>query len=293
MKHKFIINPVAGKNNINKLIGMIDELCQTYDLDYDINMTDGMGDAKKLARSFALQGEECVIYSVGGDGTLNEVINGMVQTDAILGVIPTGSGNDFFRMLSNSKENVIDRTLNGTIDHINLGKVNNNYFVNIASIGYDAQVAANVYLMKQKKIIPNKMIYLAGILYTLLSFESPDVKIFLNDMTLEQQITLLAICNGQYYGNGVPISPNANYSDNLFNICLADKISKAKIPFLLADVLKGDHEKYDFVHTYQTDYIKVESKKPLNCNIDGEIIVSDNFEFGIVQGKMRVLKPKK
>lgn len=293
MKHIFIVNPVAGKNDILDVITKIYDLCGKYGLVSELHITQDVGDAKEKAHQYAVNNEECVIYSVGGDGTLNEVINGIANTNATLGIIPTGSGNDFYRMLSNSKDDVLERTIQGDVEKINLGSANNRYFVNIASLGYDAEVAANVFLMKNKEIIPNNMIYYASIFYTLFTFKHPNVQISFDNMTLEQQITLLAICNGRYYGNGIPIAPSANMSDDVFDIYLADKISKARIPLLLTKVLKGQHEVFPFVHKFQTDYITVQSDKPLNCNIDGEIISSDNFEFAVVKDKMKVLRPKK
>jgi len=293
VKHIFIVNPVAGKNDVLDVICKIYDLCEKHKLVSDLEITQDVGDAKRKASFYANLNEECVIYSVGGDGTLNEVVNGMAGTNATLGVIPTGSGNDFYRMLSNDKEDVLERTIEGKVENINLGKANDNYFINIASVGYDAEVAANVWIMKNREIIPNSMIYYASIFYTLFTFKHPNVQISFNDMTLEQQITLLAICNGRYYGNGVPIAPKANMSDDVFDIYLADKINKARIPLLLTKVLKGEHEQFDFVHKYQTDYIKVEAEQPVHCNIDGEIITSDTFEFGIVKDKMKVLRPKK
>lgn len=293
MKHIFIVNPVAGSKDYLDLVSKIYEVCKKNKVSFEIIITKNIGDATEKAKLCASQNEKCVVYSVGGDGTLNEVVNGIALTDTILGVIPTGSGNDFFRMLSNYKKNIFDRTINGSIENMNIGKVNDRYFSNIASVGYDAEVAVNAFLMKEKKYVPNHMIYYASIFYTLMSFKSPHIRIEFNDMTLEQQITLLAICNGAYYGNGIQIAPNAKYDDDLFNICLIDKVSKIKIPYLLTKLLKAEHEKYNVVHTFKTDYIKVEADQYLNCNVDGEIMKSDKFEFAIVKNKMKVLKPKK
>ncbi len=292
MKHIFIINPTAGKADGFDLLRVIYSVCLMNGNDFDFEFTNSIGDATKLAKKNALENKQCIVYSVGGDGTLNEVVNGIVNTDAILGILPFGSGNDFFRMLSDTKIDIISRTINGFIAETNIGYANKTHFINIASLGYDAEVAVNASIMKQHKLIPNDMIYYASIFYTLLSYKFPNVKISFNDVDLEQKITLLAICNGKYYGNGIPIAPTANYKDNLFNICLADKINKARIPFLLTKVLKGEHESFNFVHTYQSDYIKAEAEQPISCNVDGETFTSDSFEFGIVKNKMKVLKPR-
>jgi diacylglycerol kinase family enzyme len=142
MKHIFIVNPVAGKTDAFKMLEDIYYACIKNDIDCEILFTSCAGDAKTMSAKYAADNKECIIYSVGGDGTLNEVVNGIVNTNAILGVIPSGSGNDFFRMLSDSKEDALNRTINGDIDNINIGKVNNNHFINIASLGYDAEAAA-------------------------------------------------------------------------------------------------------------------------------------------------------
>ena len=205
----------------------------------------------------------------------------------------TFMGGHSFQWPKDNNENIIDRTINGEVDDVNYGKVNDRHFINITSFGFDADVAHNAWYMKKYTAVPNNMIYLASIFYSLYKFKNPHVKISFNDMTLDQQITMLAVCNGKYYGNGVPIAPNANYKDDLFNICLADKINKARIPFLLNNVLNGKHEQYDFVHTYQTDHIKVEADEIINCNVDGEMLYSNCFEIGIVKNKMKVLRPKK
>jgi diacylglycerol kinase family enzyme len=118
------------------------------------------------------------------------------------------------------------------------------------------------------------------------------VNITINGQSLEQEITLLAMCNGKYYGNGIPIAPNACLNNNLLNICLADKISKAKIPFLFNGLMKMRHEEYPFVHVQTTDNITVTSDELLACNIDGEIVRDNKFDVSI-DGNVKVIKPTK
>ncbi|MFA5407384.1 MAG: diacylglycerol kinase family protein [Bacilli bacterium] len=296
VNHLFIINPKAGKYKAAEIKKIIIEQCEKLKLFYRVEIISDIEYAKNQANEFACEHEDGIVYSVGGDGTLNVIINGIALTNASLGVIPTGSGNDFFRMLCDDRKSITDvtsRTIDGDIEKIDLGIVNGRYFLNSATVGYSAYTAYNAELMKKSKIIPRDLIYLASILYTFLSYKSPYVNIELNGKTIEQKITLLDVCNGRYYGNGIPIAPKASITDGLFDVYLADDISKRQIPTILSSLLKGEHEKYACVHKYQTDYIKIEAEKLLPCNVDGEIITAQDFEIALIKGKVKVLRPKK
>lgn len=295
MKHVFIVNPVAGKTNIKKTIEAIKGICNKYRLDFEIMETDDIGDAKLLSTIVSQIYKKCTIYSVGGDGTLNEVVNGIHASDSILGVIPTGSGNDFFKMFDTDLidiNSIIERTINGTIDNVNLGLINNQHFVNVASIGIDAETASKISFLKKLKITPS-LIYMVALFSTFLTYKCPKVRISFNDMSYEQKIMLVAICNGRYYGNGLPIAPRADYNDNLFDVYIVDKLNKLRVPSLSKELKNAEHEKYIEVHPFRTDRVLIETEKPLKCNIDGEIIVDTEFKFEIADKKLKVLRPKK
>jgi YegS/Rv2252/BmrU family lipid kinase len=298
MKHIFIVNPAAGKGLINggkKLFDLCNEImntCNTHNVDYEIKLSEYPGHATELAREYANKYNDCVIYSVGGDGTLNEVVNGIANTNATLGVIPNGSGNDFHRMLTNFNTEIIERTVDGSVDEVNYFKVNDKYGINIASIGYDAEVAYNIPKLKEMKIVPNSKLYLVSVLYTLSKYRGINAKITLNGTTFDKELTLLAICNGGYYGNGLHIATKANIYDDLLNICLVDKVNRARIPFLLGKLISEKHEDYPIVHTSYAQKIMVETSKKVACNIDGEIILTDNLEVALAPNKMKILKPR-
>jgi diacylglycerol kinase family enzyme len=183
-----------------------------------------------------------------------------------------------------------------------LGKVNDRYFINIGSVGFDADVAAHVNASARKN-------YLKSIFSTLMTYKCPYVQITLDDMNIivcksssgqltmtkldfDQKITLLAVCNGRYYGNGIPIGPEANINEERLDVYYADELSKLRILGLLGKAFKGEHVNSIFVNHYQANHIKIKAEKPLNCNLDGEIIKSDTFDFSI-GGSIKVLRPKK
>ena len=236
MKHIFIVNPTSGKGKALKTVEQIEKVCKERNIDYEINYTKSSGDATKIARKYFLS--KNIIFSVGGDGTLNEVVNGIIGSKNILGVIPCGSGNDFYRTLEKVKEEypVID-----------IGKINNKYFINTVSIGIDAEVARNVSLMKKVKL-PSSQIYNASIVYTFFKYKFKNIEFTIDNKTNKSKFTILTICNGKMYGGGYRIAPDANLSDGYFDVYFVEKLHKTIIPFLIGMLKKGTHEKHKSVH---------------------------------------------
>lgn len=278
MKRVFIVNPIAGKGKALIISKAIQSICEQENMDYIIHYTTAKAEATLLAKQYSYDIEPTIIYSVGGDGTLNEVVNGLALSKSILGIIPAGTGNDFVRSLDSQKENI------STVD---LGKVNDKYFINIASLGIDAEIANNVEIMK-KKSIPNSLVYYASIFYTLAKYKT--CKININDQNYDNYITLLAACNGRYYGGGIKIAPSAELNDGLMDVYLVDKLSKLQISYLLTKLMTGEHEKYSAIHKFRTNNIKIKSEEFMVCNVDGEIIVNNCFEISIIKDGINVVE---
>lgn len=278
MKHIFILNPKDDKTDIIKITSDLCKICTINNLDYVIELATNERDTFELARLYASKQGDYIIYSVGDDGTLNTILNGIIpSSNKVLGFIP--SGYKASKISSNVEK--ISNVINGNIEEINYGKVNYRYFINEVSFGFKAEVSENARIMRKYKLVPNNMINIVSVIYTLYKFKCPNLKISFNDMTFDQEVTSLSICNGKYY------------QDNLFDICLIDKINKGTIPFLLQPSKKGNHEKYPFAHIYKTDKIKLESNEYFFCNVDGETLVSNSFEIEMMKDKIKVLAQKK
>lgn len=270
MRYIFIVNPESAKGNSMKVIANIEKVCKKENLPYEICYTLAPGDATKLTLNY--KEEENVIYSVGGDGTLSEVLNGMIGTKNKLGVIPAGSGNDFYRTLQEfgQKEFKAD-----------VGLINNKYFLNIACVGIDAEVANNVPIMK-KKNIQVKNLYTASILYTFVTFRFKEIQFQAKEQIQKSKFTILSICNGRYYGGGYPIAPRADLEDGYFDVYYADRLSKLVIPRLLLKLKKGKHEQDKRIHHFQTKELQIKSSTPIRFNIDGETVAGTNFKIKIL-----------
>ena len=171
MKHVFIVNPTSGKGKALKIVDKIEEVCTKRNIEYEIHYTKSSGDATKIAKKYHFS--KNIIFSVGGDGTLNEVLNGVMGTKNILGIIPCGSGNDFYKTLDK---------IDDEFPVIDVGKINGKYFINIVSIGIDAEVAKNVSLMKKIKLPPSQ-VYNASIVYTFLKYKFKNIEFSIDNNT--------------------------------------------------------------------------------------------------------------
>lgn len=272
-KQIFIYNPRAADGKASRFIFDL-RTCARADghlQEIEVIPTSKPGDATRLAADYSECFPDSTIYSVGGDGTLNEVING-IAPEVKLGVIPAGSGNDFYRVYEQIK---------GT-RKINLGVVNERKFINIASLGIDAKMADTANRMKDSG---NKSLaYPRAIIEEIIHYQPTIMKI--DD---EKSVrTILTVCNGKYYGNGFPINPGYDLSDNFLNVISAGQLSRRQIIVLLLSIILEKHLNSPLVMFSKERSIKVESDIPLLCNVDGEIFKDTKFNFSVIENGVTV-----
>lgn len=264
MLHVFIINVNAGKNNSIHLNNVVNDYCANLGVNYKIEYVYQKEDTKKITEIYK-NFNDVTFYSVGGDGTLNQIINCIVGTNIKLCVIPAGTGNDFYRSLSKYNGNKID-----------LGKVNDKYFINVASFGLDAEIANTANNIKNKKLV-KKLSYPIGIIKEFLPYNP--LKTNINDQN--KLITILTICNACYYGGGFHIAPEASLNDGLFDVYEVENLNKIETLKLMLKLLKSKHTNDKNVNFYRTDNLTITSDYNLKCNLDGEIVIGNSFSFNI------------
>lgn len=272
MRHVFIVNPLAGGGKSLKIVKNIARVCEDEGIDYVIHYTKEPLDATRITKSY--KDSQCIIYSVGGDGTTNEVINGIVGSRNLFAAIPAGSGNDFIRTLE-----YVDK-LEVPID---VGRINDRYFINVACIGIDGDIAENAQKIMKDMRVPPSQIYNISIIYTLIKYKFKELECTLNSFYKKDKFTLLAICNGRYYGGGFNIAPKAEISDGLFDIYYVSKMPKFKIPFCLLKLVKGKHGELSVVSKRQSEYITIKSNEEFVCNVDGESLRGKEFRIDIIK----------
>ena len=288
MKHIFIVNPTSGNGQYVDIIKQIKNYFKEED-NFEIVMTEYPGHAKEIA---ALYGEGHRLYSVGGDGTAHEVLNGL-QDNVAMGMIPAGSGNDFLRNIQPkaSLDGLIGRMVNGSIEAIDYVKFNDFKQLNCTNVGFDADVNKGVNESKMT-LIPRKFLYALFAIKGLIRKKTVDITITKDGKSRNYKVLLATFMNGQYYGGGFMSAPNANLQDGLFDVTLIANVSRLRILRLLPIYFKGNHLGFDVVTNYQATSIEVHSPQLIQVGCDGELTQRNSFRLDIVPKGLRLIIPK-
>lgn len=277
MKYIFLINSFSLKDKTNLLIDRITEVAVERNLDFAVEVNSKHRFTEEIIDNY--KNDENIIICVGGDGTINRTLNAIVHTKNILGYIPYGTGNDFYRT---NKE-----LLKNGINDIDLVRINNRYFINVACFGIDADIANNEDII-HSKIIPKSQRYNASIIKNFLTFTPKHLSIKIDDKTYEGDYTTLALCNARYYGGGYKIGTNALLDDGLLDIYIVDKMSRLNIAKLLLGMNKGKHEKNNKVKVIRSKKVFINAHKNLTCNIDGDTLTDRTFDVEVIPNGIKI-----
>ena len=266
----FILNPIAGGGKAKGLEDMIVDEMKNRDIEYSIIKTKKPNDATKIAREGILEGYNLIV-AVGGDGTLNEIARAVLGTDVSLGMIPGGTGNDMARTLDmplDPKE-ALDNILNHQKKTIDVGYVNGELFLNIASTGLDSAVVEGA--KKYKKKYQGSTAYSISMLENLFKFRKKPMKIEVDGELIEEEIYLVAVGNGRTYGGGFKILPMAKLDDGYFHICVVKNVAKPLLLVLFPSILFGKHTLFKkYVSVYQAREVTIKTDSELFLKVDGE-----------------------
>lgn len=274
MKYVLIVNPTSGQGKSLEISRKLENICMEKGIDYDVYHTEKPMDAANIAKKYR-DDENITIFSFGGDGTLNEIIQSLDGAKCKLEIIPSGTGNDFYKVVKNIKEP------NKKID---LGHVNKEFFINTMSIGIDAVVSKNVEYMKANKFIPKNQKYNASVLYSLFNYEPYNLEVYIDNMPLvskEEKVWLMTICNGTTYGGGFKIAPHAEVDDDYLDMYLIRNIDRKTLLKILVALIKGEHENCKEVEHYKVKRVHVKSDIELPYSLDGENLLDNEFKVSI------------
>ncbi len=305
MKHIFIINPVSGATNSQSFLEpKIRAAAEKLKADYQIHLTKYPGHATELARGFAKTGEPVQLYACGGDGTLNEVMQGAMGYDnAATACVPCGSGNDFVRNFE-PKEAFLDIAdlMQGESRLIDVIHTQYGIASAICSAGLDAQVAYGIPKFRRIPGMGGEMAYKLSILTSLCSHLGHKLRVVADGEKFEDEFLMMALCNGRTYGGGFKASPEADMQDGLMDLVMVKKISRLRIAGVVNTYKKGEHlqsgkviSKLSDVMTFRRAKnisIEVLDGRPIVVTQDGECAPRMRLDAKIKPGAVRVLLPK-
>jgi len=291
-RYMIILNPIAGAGTALKALPRIRELLTEYELDFNIILTDYPGHGIELARQAAADGYNYII-AAGGDGTSNEVLNGLMQhklaegSFPVMGVIPVGRGNDFAFGANIPTDVEESCALLASLPRkwIDIGRVQASnqtevlYFGNGVGVGFDAVVGFLAARMRLKGMLS----YLVAALKTIfIYFKPPEVRVDYGDASLTVSALMVSVMNGRRMGGGFMMAPGASIDDGLFNLCVVSKIPQIAMFGLISKFMKGTHESDPAVQTCQADKITVTSLKgTLPVHADGVTVCEEGEQISI------------
>jgi YegS/Rv2252/BmrU family lipid kinase len=247
------------------------------------------GDPEQGRQIASAADPDTIVVAIGGDGTVHHVACGVIDSGAILGVWPAGTGNDFaFALgLRRGKEPALD-----TIRHVDAGSVRldggaTHCFVNAVGIGFDA---ASTIRAERRRFLPGVLRYHAAILETLLGWRSPEATIVADEQTWRQDVMFVTVSNGPRSGGDFLISPDADVSDGLLDLCAVHHMSPLRAARLIPKVVAGSHETLPQVRTTTLRQINIDIQRPLPVHADGEVISegASRVAIQIEPGRLRV-----
>ncbi len=299
MRYCFIINPVAGDvKNLENYGDVIKEFCEKKAIDYEIFVTEGCEHATEIARSCAEKGDSVRIFSCGGDGTLSEVLNGIVGYDNVeLGCMPCGSGNDYVKCFGEKKEffDLENYVFSDSVG-VDLIKTGERCSINITSLGLDAIICdqADKYIRSGK--YSGSKAYDKAMVKCLFGKRDNELKVTIDDNEVFEGKFLFSIAaSGICYGGGYHSAPMADPTDGILDFVLIKSVPLLRIPFLIGPYKKGTYvNKRSFrkiIHIRKGRKMHIESKKPAVVNIDGECFVKDSITLEIMPSAIKFIVP--
>lgn len=290
-----VVNPAARHGVTGTLLPTIESLLDGQ-IEYQVSLTTCAGDAETHA---AAAEEFDVVVAVGGDGTVHEVLNGLMRIPAdrrpALGLLPTGSGNDYRRTLGVSTDlaTAVRQLINGKRAWIDLGKVNGVFFANSVAVGLDARVTAKAAELKITTGWSGILLYLRALLIVLFRhFRTHPMSIQIDDRPAsEEDLLCVAVTIGPTYGGGFKITPDADAHDGLLDVCTIGKISLAGALWRLPFVIFGKHGWMRPVRLERHTSITLESDLPVEGQVDGEVALASRYEISIRPGALQVVIP--
>lgn len=297
MKHIFIVNPAAGKSDRTaKYREMIDAAFAPRGLSYELLVSGAPGECRTLARQAAQSGEEVRLYACGGDGTLNEVVNGVVGYDnAAVTHFPGGSGNDSIKIFDDPAAfTSIERLLDTEEARFDLIRCNDSYALNVLSIGFDARVGTDIARFKRLPLVTGKGAYILSIFSNMLHGLTAEYTVTLDTgEVLAGRKTMICICNGRWYGGSFNPVTDSEPDDGILDVLVVEKVNLLQVATVVGDYQKGRYRDHPtLIRRCPCRSLRIECAKKSVVNVDGEAVYTTDAKIEVVPQAVRFFYPK-
>ena len=291
---KLIFNPHADRGRAWDIASSLQAIIAGRD-EFDWASTEFPGHATALARQAALDGFQ-VVAALGGDGTVHEVVNGLMSVPTegrpLLAAVPIGSGNDFCHNVGvpAGHEQAMQRILHGEPHPIDVGRVTDGsgrteYWDNTLGIGFDATVTIYSYQITR---LQGFVMYLSAFIQTILrNHDAPRMRIETDQETIDEPMLMVTVCNGPREGGGFQVAPGAQLDDGIFNYAMIAKVSRAMMFRLIPEVMNGTHGRFRQVRLGQCRRLQLTSERPVTIHTDGEVFAG--FTSQVTQLNVEIL----
>ncbi len=295
-----IINPIAGAGKTAQKWPQIIHILEDMEFDFDYHLTEAPAHAIELAKLAVSKGCELVV-SVGGDGTINEIVNGLHDTncisDVMLGIINTGTGADYIRTIGvpRSYKEACQRLLRpkkitvdvGIVEYTKNGHLVKRLFVNFAGLGFDAEIVRAT--TQKYKAFGDLTSYLMGLLTTLVTYKNKEVSLTIDGEVEERKICTVLMSHGKYGGGGMLATPDADPSDGFFDVLIVDDLSKPDLLWSLPRIYKGTHLTHPKVTLKKAKEIEIRPVQQMCIQADGDLIGEAPARFSVMPSGLNVV----
>ncbi|MFQ5399748.1 MAG: diacylglycerol/lipid kinase family protein [Anaerolineae bacterium] len=301
MKVKIILNPYANRWGAGERRAEVEAACAAAGLAYDITVTSGPGQGRQAAQQAAQQAAYDAVVAAGGDGTLGEVINGLITAaqdgpTIPFGVIPIGTANDFGDMteLPRDVAAAVQVIAAGKTRQIDAGRVKlldgTHYFDNNSALAMEPMVTLENIKMTR---LSGNLRYITALVRALIKLKAWQMRVIWDDGDFKGPAYLLSVCNTPRTGGVFLMAPGALMDDGLLDFVLVPEVSKGTLLALLGRLFKGTHVAHPQVHFERTTHLRVESQPGTPIHVDGEIIseAETSLEYRVLPGKITLLTP--
>jgi diacylglycerol kinase (ATP) len=297
---KVIVNPVAAGGKVGKRWPQLRDVLTKGGLCFAAQLTERPGHATEIARVALDEGYRHIV-SVGGDGTVNEVVNGLVvegrvPPDVVLSILPGGTGSDFVRILNISRDPVqaCETVLGDSVRTVDLGEIRCicdgrpivRHFVNVAGVGFDGETSVRVNRMSKR--ITGTLPYLTSLLITLLSYKNKDVRLTVNGQSHVGRFNSVVVCNGQYFGGGMWVGPKAAADDGVFDVIILKDLTKPELVVNIPRIYRGTHLTHPKVESLHGREIHIEAQQRMFIQAEGELVGETPASFRMLPAALNL-----